>query len=411
VSAAPPVAEVLTIGDELLSGETVDTNASWLDARLEAWGWAVHRHVTVPDDVDAIAGALREAAARARLVIASGGLGPTDDDLTLEALARALDVPLVEHAETWARIEARFARLGRVLTPNNRRQARVPRGAEVFANEAGTAPCVRAELGAASVFVVPGVPREMRHLADAVIAPRVTQPGPRLARRTLRTIGLGESRLEHELRDVVAGWPEVRFGYRTLGLENHVKLATVRPELLDPVEAAVRGVHGAAIFGRDDETLERAVVERFTRAGRTLAAAESCTGGLVASRIVDVAGASRVFVGGVVAYADTVKTRLLGVDAATISREGAVSAAVAGAMAEGARRALGADHALATTGIAGPDGGTPTKPVGLVYVALAGPDGVRVEELRLSGDRAQIRAASAAAALGLAWRMAVDSGY
>ncbi len=411
MSGAPPIAEVLTIGDELLSGETVDTNASWLDARLEAWGWVVQRHVTVPDDVDAIAGALREAASRAALVIVSGGLGPTDDDLTLEALARALGVPLVEHTETWTRIEARFARLGRVSTPNNRRQSQVPRGAEVFANDAGTAPCVHARLGSASVFVVPGVPREMRHLADAVIGPRVLNTAARLARRTVRTIGLGESRLEHELRAVVAAWPDVRFGYRTLGLENHVKLATLRPELLDPVEAAVRAVHGAHVFGRDEETLEGTVVERFARARRTLAVAESCTGGLIAARLVDVAGASRVFVGGVVAYANAVKVQLLGVDAETIAREGAVSAAVAGAMAEGARRALGADHALAATGIAGPDGGTPTKPVGLVYVALAGPDGARVEELRLSGDRAQIRAASAAAALGLAWRIAVDSGY
>lgn len=403
-------AEIVTIGDELLSGETTDTNASWLDGQLGEWGWAVERHTTVLDDVGAIAAALREAAARVPLVIVSGGLGPTQDDVTLEALGRALGVPMRIDEPTVERIRGLFARLGREMTPNNVRQATVPSVGEILVNEVGTAPAFTARLGTADVYLVPGVPREMRYLAENVIRPRIAREQPVIFRETLKVIGLGESRLEHEIRAVVKAQTGARIGYRALGAESHVKLAAADAGTLAAAVAAVRQVLGGQVYGSGSDTIERVVIELLRARGETVATAESCTGGLVAKRLTDVPGSSAVVLGGAVAYANAVKTTMVGVPEAMLAEHGAVSEAVARALAAGIRDRTGASWGLSTTGVAGPSGGSDAKPVGLVWVAIAGAAGVEARELRLPGDREQIRGSATSVVLELLRRRATTTG-
>jgi nicotinamide-nucleotide amidase len=255
------------------------------------------------------------------------------------------------------------------------------------------------------MYLVPGVPREVSYLMHEVIGPRIDLGAPILHRRTLKVVGLGESRLEHEIREVVAQYRDrVRFGYRALGVENHIKLAArgESPEaLFDEVSARLSAVLGDAIFGADDDQLVSVLHRKLVASGRTVAAAESCSGGLIAKMLTDEPGASAYFKGGVVAYDNRVKTVLLDVPASLIESEGAVSEVVARAMAEGARRRLGVDYALSATGIAGPEGGTQDKPVGTVFVALA--DAGETSSLRLSlpGDRATIRKNTAISVLDL----------
>lgn len=403
-------AQILTIGDELLSGEVVDTHASWLDTRLAAWGWRVIRHSSVLDDVEAIAAALRSAAAEAELVLVSGGLGPTQDDVTLEGLARALGVGLVEHAPTVASLHERASRLGRPLTPGSLRQARVPAVGEVLPNAVGTAPAFVAPLLGAQVFLLPGVPRELRYLAEHVVRPRVERARPAVYRRTLKVIGLGESQLEHALSAALGEHAGVRVGFRTLGAENHLKLAASTPEALVPAVEAARAALGAQVFGEDEETIESVVLAALGARDATLAVAESCTGGMVTERLTSVAGASRVLLGGAVVYANALKVSLADVPEALLVEHGAVSEAVARALAEGIRARTHATWGLSTTGIAGPGGGTPEKPVGLVWIAAAGPGGTTTRELRLSGDREQIRGAAAAHVLELLRRCVTTTG-
>lgn len=399
------IAEIITVGDELLSGETVDTNASYLDGELERLGFEVRRHTTVPDEVELIAEVFRAASERADLILCSGGLGPTEDDLTMLALATAMGCVLTRHEPTIVAIRERFARFGRVMTPNNERQAMVPERGEVLENKAGTAPAFRAELGRAVIYLLPGVPREVRYLVQKVIGPRIDRGAPVLYRRTVKVVGLGESRLEHEIQAVVDAYRDrVRFGYRALSIENHIKLA-VRGEgafeLIEEVSSALRAKLGDAIFGTDADELLSVVHRRLVASGRTVTTAESCTGGLVAKMLTELPGASSFFVGGVVAYANRAKTTLLDVPSALIESEGAVSEAVARAMAEGARRRFAVDVALSATGIAGPDGGSEEKPVGTVFIALADDKETVCVRLQLPGDRSTIRSNTALALLDL----------
>lgn len=397
-------AEIIAIGDELLSGETVDTNSSYLDAVLEGWGYRVLRHTTVLDDIDAIASVYTEAARRADLVVSTGGLGPTLDDLTLEGLAKALGCGLVEHAETLERIRRMFEAIGREMTPNNRRQAMVPERGEVVPNDSGTAPSFLAELSGAKVFLMPGVPREVRWLVEHQLAHRVERSPPAFVRRTVKVIGMGESKLEDTITAVVNGHPEVRFGYRTQGIENHVKLFAEGADAaakLDRAEAGLREVLGDLVYGRDAETFEGALLDLLTRAKVTVATAESCTGGLVAKLLTDVSGSSAYVIGGVVTYANAAKVELCEVSAADLEAHGAVSEVVAKAMASGVRARLGSDFAVSTTGVAGPSGGSAEKPVGTVWIGIAGPGGVSADLVRLPGrSREWIREMAAKAALG-----------
>lgn len=388
-----PNAELLTIGDELLSGETADTNSHWLDGALEKIGWTVTRHVTVPDDRPVIAHAFREAATRAEVVISSGGLGPTQDDVTMAALAEALCVPLHKDERVLDSIKARFAQIGRTMTPNNEQQAMVPEHGEVLDNAKGTAPGFSGMIGATRIFVLPGVPREMRWMFGQHVAPRIGLEHPAMLRRTIKVVGLGESKLEHTIREIVAAEPEVRFGYRTLFVENHVKLAAPLEarEALERAEKAIRDALGDRVYGADDELLEELVGRMLVKRKETVALAESCTGGLAGKRLTDVAGSSSYFVGGVVAYSNEVKAKVLGVDRALLEKHGAVSLEVALEMARCVRAKLSATWGLSATGVAGPGGGTEDKPVGRVYIGLSGPSEEHVEQLQLFGDREQIR--------------------
>lgn len=398
MSRAPTV-EILAIGDELLSGEVREQNAFELDRALHPRGLRVVAHHVLPDDVGAIEAALVLAAARSDVVLTTGGLGPTIDDLTVPAVARAAGVPLELHDATLQRIEARLAARGRIPTDGHRRMARVPRGAEVLVNEAGTAPGLRLVLGTAQVFVLPGVPREMRWLFEHRVAERLPPGVPRV-RRLLRTAGIGESAIEARLAPVMAAHPEIRFGFRA-------RLGRVDVKLLAEGEGAVNRVAAAAaaairvlgddLYGEGEATIEGVLVEALAGARATVAAAESCTGGLLLEALTRVPGSSRAVLGGVVAYDNRVKVVQLGVPEEAIEAHGAVSEPVARAMADGVRRGLGATYGVGITGVAGPGGGTADKPVGTVWTALAGPEGTLAHRLDLSGlDREAVREATVA---------------
>ena len=393
-------AEIIAIGDELLSGELVDTNSNYLDSQLERIGYRVVRHQTVPDQIDAIVEALVLASSRAQVIITTGGLGPTLDDRTFEALASALGVELEFHEATYAHLVEKFARFS-VPTPNNKRQAMIPQGAEVLANDVGTAPGLKASLGDAMVFCLPGVSREMRWLfANRIIPHLSTKQAP--VRLLLRVVGVGESRLEHEIRDIIDRHDKVSWGFLTHLSENHVKLladGADAQQLVDAAEAEVRSRLGTRIYGADDFSLEQALVELLKEKKQTVAVAESCTGGGLGQTLTDVPGVSSVFLGGVVAYADQVKSALLGVSVENLQNHGAVSEPVACQMASGVRDKIGSDWGVALTGVAGPGGGTEEKPVGTVWLAIAGPAGVEAKCLSLRGNRTAVRKRSVTAAM------------
>jgi nicotinamide-nucleotide amidase len=401
-------AEILTIGDELLRGEIVDSNKSFLSDRLLSLDVETRFHTSVRDDPDDMVDAFRRAASRADVVIVSGGLGPTRDDLTSEVLARTFERRLVLDEEALETIRSFFRSVGREMTENNAKQARFPEGAEILPNPIGTAPGFALEAEGALFFCLPGVPREMSRMMDEQVLPRVAKRsgGSRLVvrARLLRTFGMGESTLDAELRDVAASG-DVTLGFRTSFPDNYLRpvarasSAGEAEEKLDRVCDAIRERLGPLVYGEGDETLPAVVVRLLRERGLSLAVAESCTGGLVAERVTEVPGASHCFLGGVVAYANAAKTALLGVPEALLERHGAVSDAVARAMAEGARARFAADFGLATTGISGPEGGTPGKPVGTVHVALARDEGSHAEQFVFPLDRTRHRLLTAQVAL------------
>jgi nicotinamide-nucleotide amidase len=401
------VVELLATGDELLTGQVVDTNSPWLMDRLWDAGVMVRRKTLVGDDRGDLAAAMAECTGRADLVVMSGGLGPTEDDLTAECVAALLGVPLELHAPSLAAIEERFRRLGRTMTANNARQARFPRGARIHPNRFGTAPGFTVQAGRGELTCLPGVPVEYRGLAEEVVLPWVAaRVGERPAARVVKLIGVPESTADQLLRPVMddPANREVRFGFRAHFPEVHLKWTVTGPRAesrADAIETEALRIFGEAAWGRGKEELPALVVERLRARGQRLALGESCTGGLLAQLVTSIPGASVVFGLGAVAYANEAKERLLGVDPALIATHGAVSEPVARAMAEGARRAGGADWGIGITGIAGPDGGTPEKPVGTVHLALAGPAGTTAVARLYRGDRDRVRRAAAFEALDL----------
>ncbi|MFN3597944.1 MAG: competence/damage-inducible protein A [Rubricoccaceae bacterium] len=409
-------AVLLTVGDELLLGQVVNTNAAWLGEQLALAGVSVTRAETVGDAPEGIAAALERALGEVDLVLVTGGLGPTNDDVTKKAVADVFGVPLVHDPDVLAAVEERFAARGRRMPPANRLIADVPEGFAVLPNRRGTAPGLWGETTRAGrprrVAVLPGVPYEMETLFTEGVLPRVRalRPGVVL-HRTLHTAGHGESDLEErlgDLSDVLSGGLSLAF-LPSLGT---VRLrVTARGEdtaearaRLDRAVAYIRDTLGGAVFGEGETTLEAALGELLVARGLTLAVAESCTGGAIAARLTAVPGASRYFSGGVIAYGNGVKVSLLSVGADALDAHGAVSEPVARQMAEGVRRALGADLGVGVTGIAGPDGGTPEKPVGTVFLAVADAAGTRAVGLRLTNDRHVNIGLSATAALNLVRR-------
>jgi nicotinamide-nucleotide amidase len=399
--------EILSTGDELLTGQVVDTNSTWLMDRLWDLGVMVRRKTLVGDDRADLDAAVRETTSRSDLVVTSGGMGPTEDDLTAECVAAVLGAPLELHEPSLRAIEERFRRFGRAMTPNNAKQARFPRGAEIIPNRFGTAPGFAARVGSAEVVCLPGVPAEFRGLAEEWLLPRVSaRLGDVPAARLVKLFGVGESHADHAMRPVMddpanAG---VRFGYRAHWPEVHVKWSVPgpgAPARADRILAAVRAVFGDAIWGEGKDELPALVVARLAARGERVAVAESCTGGLVAELVTRVPGASGVIDLGIVAYANAMKERLVGVPAGLLAAHGAVSEPVARALAEGVRAAAGATWGIGVTGIAGPTGGTPEKPVGTVHLALAGPRGTEHAARSYRGDRERVRKLAAFEALNL----------
>jgi nicotinamide-nucleotide amidase len=402
-------AEILTIGDELLRGEIVDTNKSFLSDRLLRFDVETRFHTSVCDDPADMGDAFRRAAGRADVVLVSGGLGPTRDDITLEVLAHTFGRALRRHEPSLAAIRQFFERLGREMSPSNEKQALLPEGSEVLPNPVGTAPGCMLEVESTVFFCLPGVPRELIRMMDEEVLPRLAarvRPagGGVMRAALLRTFGMGESTLEDELKDL-AREEGVALGFRTAFPDNFLRPvarsateaeATAR---LERVCEAIRARLGPLIYGRDDETMEVALGRLLVERRVTLAVAESCTGGLLGQRISAVPGCSRYFRGGVVAYANEAKRDLLGVPEALLAAHGAVSAEVARAMAEGARARLGADLAVSTTGISGPDGGTAEKPVGLVFVGFADARGSDAYEFLFPFDRERHRLVTSQVAL------------
>jgi nicotinamide-nucleotide amidase len=404
-------AEILTIGDELLRGEIVDTNKSFLSERLLSLDIETQHHTSVRDDPDDMIDAFRRAAERSDYVLVSGGLGPTRDDLTAEVLAKAFGRPLVLDEAALETIRAFFRAVGREMTSNNASQAYFPEGAEVLPNPIGTAPGFLVVERGAHFFCMPGVPRELHRMLDEQVLPRIAERhgGGRVVRSALlRTFGLGESTLDAELADIAAsGSGDVSLGFRTSFPDNYLRplaradSAAEADASLARVCSAIRERLGALVYGEGDESLDAVVGRLLRERCKTVAVAESCTGGLIAERITDNPGSSAYFLGGVVAYANSAKVALLGVSEALLAEHGAVSEPVARALAEGARERFRADFGVATTGISGPDGGTPDKPVGTVYVALARESGTHCEHFVFPLDRTRHR--QLVAQIGFDW--------
>jgi nicotinamide-nucleotide amidase len=414
--------EIVAVGTELLLGQIPDTNSQWLGERLAANGIASHFHQHVGDNHQRIVLAFRTALARSDAVIVCGGLGPTQDDITRAALAEVMNVPLDRDEEVVASIQAMFNTRGRSMPDNNLLQADVPRGATLIKQTRGTAPGLICPVGQKVVYAVPGVPYEMTDMFERAILPdlvarvRATGTTSVIMSRVLRTWGASESALAEsvdERFDALAVDGKVTIAFLASGIEGIKVRLTARGDneeqalaLLDDEEVRVRAMivnrFGDIIFGADDQTMEDVVASRLTARGMTLAVAESVTGGLIASRLVNIVGASTWFRGGVVSYASDVKFDLLGVPRGPV-----VSAGAAEAMARGVRTLLGSDVSLSVTGVAGPeeqDG----QPAGTVFVGLAIGDRVEHVELHLPGDRPRVRAYSAISALD-ALRRALDS--
>jgi nicotinamide-nucleotide amidase len=401
------VVEIVATGDELLSGQVVDTNSPWLMDRLWDLGLLVRRKTLVGDDREDLRAAVTEACGRADVVVMSGGMGPTEDDLTSEVVASILGVPLELHEPSLRAIEERFRNMARVMTPNNARQARFPRGAVVIPNRFGTAPGFTTTVGRATLFCLPGVPGEYKGLCEEAVIPRISaRLGDVPASRLVKLIGVGESHADQAMRPLIEDPAnrDVRFGFRAHWPEVHLKWSVTGPDAArraDALADRVRALFGDRVWGEGKEELQGLVVARLVARGERVALAESCTGGLVAELLTRVPGASAVFDLGVVAYANATKERMLGVPADLLAAHGAVSEPVARALAEGARRTSDADWGIGITGIAGPSGGTPEKPVGTVHLAIAGPEGTAAHARLFRGDRERIRRHAALEALDL----------
>ena len=407
-------AEIITVGTELLLGQLVDTNTAFIAKALADAGIDVHREDSVGDNTERIAAAITEALGRSDAVVVAGGLGPTVDDLTREAAARATGRAQELHEPSLARIRAMFERLGRPMADNNRQQAMMPAGAIVLDNDLGSAPGFIIEEGNRAVVAVPGVPREMRAMISNQVVPWLIKRfdvSATIVTRVLNTIGLGESDLDQRIADMFhAGVnPSIavlaHFGQVDVKLTAKAGTREEAVAMLDQLEPRIRERLPDCIYAVDGGPIEQAVGELLRIRGWTLATAESCTGGRIAALLTSVAGASDYYLGGVVSYANEAKLDFLDVAPDLIERYGAVSEEVSTAMAIGVQAHLRSSCAISVTGIAGPGGGSEEKPVGLVYVALAGPDGtVEARKLMLPGDREMIQRRATLAALTMLWK-------
>jgi len=396
------IAEILSVGTELLMGQIANTDAQYISRRLAELGIAIYRHTTVGDNPARVKEALGEALSRCDIVITTGGLGPTEDDLTKEMVAEYFGLEMELHQPSLDAIVERMTATGHPMTENNRKQALFPVGALILPNAVGTAPGCVVEAEGKAVAVLPGPPHELKDMFEKQLSPWLARrSGAHIESRFLRVFGIGESRLETMLKDLFhtdnptlalyCGPGEVQARITAQAADSHAAL-----KMIAPLEAEIRRRLSEHVYGEGvDNSIEKTAFTLLKQRGETVTFAESCTGGLLAARLVGVPGASEVLMESHVTYADAAKVRVLGVKEATLAAHTAVSAETAIEMAEGARRISGADWAVATTGYAGPDGGTDGTPVGTVYIAVAGKKGASVKECHFRGQREYVRTLAA----------------
>jgi nicotinamide-nucleotide amidase len=407
--------EILAVGTELLLGQLLDTNSRYIASALADSGIDVYAMHTAGDNRERIVAAMRAALERADGLITTGGLGPTIDDLTKEAVCDALGVDTELDEASLEAMKEHFERVGRVMRENNRKQAEVPSGSIVLPNERGTAPgFIAFRADGKFIASMPGVPREMKPMLREQLLPWLRErfeAHASIFTRVLHTINIAESEIDHRI-DVLFRTLEnpkiavLAHDYRC-DVKIMAKAASEREaeHFIEPVQVELLGRLGEHVYGFDEETLPGAIHALLQRGEKTIATAESCTGGSIAAELTSASGSSKSFVGGVIAYDNSIKRRELGVRAETLERFGAVSEETATEMAQGIRTRFNADFGLATTGIAGPSGGTPEKPVGLVWLALASPTNVSTARLQLPGARTEIQRRATVAALGFLWRI------
>lgn len=411
-------AEILCVGTELLLGDIVNTNAAFLAKELALCGIGCYSQTVVGDNPERLKTGLELGFSRADIVVMTGGLGPTYDDLTKETVAECFGLEMEMHEPSLEAIRGFFGRIGRPMTHNNEKQAMMPKGAVIFPNDRGTAPGLAVE-GAAGAkkgkiaILMPGPPREMTAMFEREVRPYLLKKSDtRLKSHTIHLFGIGEAALEDKLREKIEHMrnptvaPYAKEGEVQLRVTASAKSEEEADALIKPVLNEICGMFPDYVYGVDVESLQSALVRELTRQGKTVAVAESCTGGLITSRITDVAGSSKVFGYGCCTYSNEAKIKLLGVSADTLEKHGAVSRETALEMARGVKKLSGAWLGVSVTGIAGPDGGTEEKPVGLVYIGICTDANEEVRELRLGrgygGERAIIRNAAASNALNMA---------
>jgi len=400
-------AEIIAVGSELLTPYRLDTNSLWLTDELNKIGIRVIHKAVVGDSPDEMRSSFRHALDRADLIIASGGLGPTDDDRTRETVAELLGRKLHMSEAIVREIQERFRRFARTMPEINKRQAMVPEGATVLPNPRGTAPALWLEADGHIIVLLPGVPHELKSIFESEVRPRLAKISgdERLFTRDLRTTGLGESDVETRVRPLYQLYPdtETTILAAPTGTQLHPRTwsrdASKAEKLLDEISDRMALALGEHLYSTNGEALEEVVARVLNENRATVAVAESCTGGMLAERLTNVPGSSSYFLGGVICYSNELKTSLVGVPQSLIEAKGAVSSEVALALADGIRKRTGATLGVGVTGVAGPGGGTPEKPVGLVHIGLADEHGPRERAYRFPGDRERIRQFASQAAL------------
>jgi nicotinamide-nucleotide amidase len=402
-------AEIVSTGTELLLGETLNTSAHFLTGKLSALGIEVDYHTTIGDNPERLEQILRQAIGRTDLLVTTGGLGPTVDDLTKELVAKVLDIKMELDSSSLEHIKQFFGRRKAPMPLNNEKQAYFPDGSIILPNHIGTAPGAIIEKNGKTVIILPGPPFEMTPMFDNYVWPvlqqKIEPDVERMNERVLKVFGMGESAIEEVLSDLM-GLPNLSMALLAKRAEMHIRLVVrsskkseEAEDVLNRTEEEIRRRLGNKVFGRDQETMIGIVGRLLKNEQLTIATAESCTGGLLGAALTQEPGSSEFYLGGVISYSNSLKQGLLGVSAESLDKYGAVSEEVAKEMAAGIRSKAGSDLAISTTGIAGPDGGSAQKPVGLVYVGLAAPGGVQAEKIQLYGERESVRQLTVQAAL------------
>ncbi len=408
-------ADLICVGDEILNGLIENTNAGFLSRRLWSQGIVVRETAVVADERDSIGDALERGLEKSEIVIITGGLGPTDDDLTREALSSVLDLPLVLDDCWLQEIKHFFSQRGIEMPDNNRKQAMLIKGSKLLPNPAGTAPGALLEHNGRLIIMLPGPPNELKAIYDQSVKPYLKEynRGSVFKLKTLKCAGIGESMLEEKIK-AIGEWDLPPLSFVARGLEVHLQLKgqgdpAEAAETIERAEEKLRGALGDYIYGSDDETLAGTVAELMQKNRATLALAESCSGGLLSSMITDIPGSSVFYLGGLVTYTEKAKAMLLGIDEKLLKKEGAVSEKVTRQMAEKARSSLGTTFGLAITGIAGPESDASGKPVGLVYIAAVNDNGSSCKELNLGGGRLTIKERASQVALNMLRKMLLST--